>query len=412
MLSTLLRRPFAELYSTHPGTSLRLSAAIFTTIIHDRIVPSWKARDSQDRDNWEQLAVVLLAGVQDHVEAHDEDRVKVMVAKAFYSILCNAFFSVSFPIPLTSYSVPLRVSVYSILSMTADGCIENKSKLRDGEILGGAMLGRIITLTNGRDHPRHVADHLNLVVVDYLALEQLLLLLAYLLPPTESRVTGHAERLGFLRDCFGDTTQRGKELIELLKFVISPDWEITSDKIVDILARDISVTQPFVMKRFVLSGLSNLRLSPALRFYLDKTSILFNCEDEEDGKIEGMHVPYDSMRYVDISSSGSVTAELLSPPLCHQPLQIVSSEAAILMTIVLSLPDVGRFVKTLRIRGMTSRVQFNGGPIPKAAERTSVNISPTRLEFEGSQSVASYQSKVKVVEEGGRLYNLFPFAAT
>jgi hypothetical protein len=81
----------------------------------------------------------------------------------------------------------------------------------------------------------------NLSLPDYLALEQLLILLAYLLPPTEGTAAGRAERLGFLRDCFADCTQRGKDLIELLTYVASPDWEITSDKIVDILARDISV---------------------------------------------------------------------------------------------------------------------------------------------------------------------------
>jgi len=78
-------------------------------------------------------------------------------------------------------------------------------------------------------------------VADYLALEQLLILLAYLLPPTEGTAAGRAGRLCFLRDCFVDSTQCGKDLIELLKYVASPDWEITSDKIIDILARDISV---------------------------------------------------------------------------------------------------------------------------------------------------------------------------
>lgn len=79
------------------------------------------------------------------------------------------------------------------------------------------------------------------MMADYLALEQLLILLAYLLPITEGKASGRAERLGFLRDCFQDSTQRGKDLIELLKYVASPDWEVTADKIVDILARDISV---------------------------------------------------------------------------------------------------------------------------------------------------------------------------
>ena len=79
------------------------------------------------------------------------------------------------------------------------------------------------------------------LLVDYLAMEQLLILLAYLLPPTDGTAAGRAERLAFLRDCFANSTQRGKDLIELLKYVASPDWELTSDKIVDILARDISV---------------------------------------------------------------------------------------------------------------------------------------------------------------------------
>lgn len=64
MLSTLLRRPFAGLYLTHPGTSLRLSAAILATIIYDRVAPSWKSEDSQSKNDWEQVATVLLAGVQ------------------------------------------------------------------------------------------------------------------------------------------------------------------------------------------------------------------------------------------------------------------------------------------------------------------------------------------------------------
>lgn len=70
MLTTLLRRPFAELYLTHPGTSLRLSAAILATIIYDRIAPSWKSGDSQSKNDWEQVATVLLAGVQVRLDTY------------------------------------------------------------------------------------------------------------------------------------------------------------------------------------------------------------------------------------------------------------------------------------------------------------------------------------------------------
>ncbi|KAI0290508.1 hypothetical protein BC826DRAFT_1187324 [Russula brevipes] len=387
MLSGLLRRPFAELYLSHSGTALRLSAALFTTIVHDRIAQSRKARDSQGIRSWEHLTASsritwkLTATVGNSFDAEiidhsssPPDRVKTAVAQAFYAVICAAFFSATPPIPVSTHSVTLRVSAYSLLSLTADGCFENKNKLRDSRLLGGAKLGRAITLTK-----------------DYLALEQLLILLAYLLPPIDAREGGRAERVGFLRDCFSDSTKSGKDLIELLKYVASPEWEITSDKIVDILARDISVAQPFMMKIFTLNG-SSLRLSPANRFYLDRTS---------DGKIEEMHVPYDSIRQVDISSSGTVVAQLASPPQSHETLRVISNGIVIKMTIVIPPKDVEHFIRTLRIRGMTSRLKLDGMRIRQATERTSVNISPTRLEFQSSaQGITSYESRVKVIEEG------------
>jgi len=65
-----------------------------------------------------------------------------------------------------------------------------------------------------------------------------------------------------------------------------------------------------------------------------------------------MHVPYSSVEYVDISSSGTVAAQLALPPLCHDSLQMLSNGAVIQMTVVLSPPDVERFARTLRARGM------------------------------------------------------------
>jgi hypothetical protein len=120
-----------------------------------------------------------------------------------------------------------------------------------------------------------------------------------------------------------------------------------------------------------------------------------------------MQVLYDSIDHVDISSSGTVVAQLLSPPLCHESLQIVTNYTVIQMTIMISPQDVEHFVRILRARGMvrayalqaglsnitqTNRIKLNGTTIRKAATRSSVNVSPTRLEFGGSvQNTASYQ---------------------
>ncbi|KAF8267847.1 hypothetical protein EI94DRAFT_1801158 [Lactarius quietus] len=396
MLSSLLRRPFAELYSTHPGTSLRLSAAILGTIIHDRIAPSWKSGDSQSKNDWEQVlphSQPLLT-----TSTHPPHRIMWKVKTTsenggsssflFNSVQCVLFCIDTHPVnkifgPTSSireYPVCQGVAglqsrsymreilkAYSLLSTTADSCLENKDKLRDNKILGGA---------------RYHKD------------ERLL----------SSGAASHIVGIPITQYVPYGGTEQGKELIDLLKYVASPDWEITSDKIVDILARDISVTQPFVMNSFALRGVSGTRPSPVHRFYLDKTSILFNFEDEAeflDDRIEGMHVPYSSVEHVNISSSGTVAAQLGLPPLCHDSLQMLSNGAAIQMTVVLSPPDVERFARTLRVRGMTSRIKLDGVLTRKAAQRISVNRSPTRLEFDlNAKSSASYQNKVKAIEKG------------
>jgi hypothetical protein len=68
-----------------------------------------------------------------------------------------------------------------------------------------------------------------------------------------------------------------------------------------------------------------------------------------------MHLPYDSIVHVDLSSSGTVVAQLLSPPQCYETLQVMSNNVAITMTIMIASDDVKHFVKTLRIRGVVSR---------------------------------------------------------
>lgn len=65
-----------------------------------------------------------------------------------------------------------------------------------------------------------------------------------------------------------------------------------------------------------------------------------------------MHLSYDSIRHVDISNSGIVVAELLSPPQCHETLQVISDDVAITMTIMIASNNVEHFVRTLRIRGL------------------------------------------------------------
>ena len=69
-------------------------------------------------------------------------------------------------------------------------------------------------------------------------------------------------------------------------------------------------------------------------------------------------MPYSSVEHVNISSSGNFEAQLTLPPLCHDSLQMFSNGTVIQMTVVLSPPDVDRFSRTLRARGMVRYYHF------------------------------------------------------
>ncbi len=51
-------------------------------MIHDKIVQSWKTRDVQNRSNWEQVAAILLAGVQVVLDVFSDATLLTTVALA------------------------------------------------------------------------------------------------------------------------------------------------------------------------------------------------------------------------------------------------------------------------------------------------------------------------------------------
>lgn len=77
--------------------------------------------------------------------------------------------------------------------------------------------------------------------------------------------------------------------------------------------------------------------------------MIFNLQD---GKIEGMEVPYDNIRHVDLSVSGAVVARLSLPPQCYESLQVTPNNALVGMKITIAPKDVERFGQVLTTRGM------------------------------------------------------------
>ncbi|KAI0050064.1 hypothetical protein FA95DRAFT_707072 [Auriscalpium vulgare] len=225
--TALLRHSFNSLYGTFPTASLQLSAAIFSAIVGEKVSGAIKKKAQEEKIRWETIATAILDGVQDHIETNPNEQVKRAVAQAFYANTCDMFFSSTHSVIPSGHSVLLRVAVYLLLSSTAEGCSANKDKLRNDKLLGGKRLGCVIAMTK-----------------DYLALEEVLTLFARLLPPAKGRGSdGRSVRKRFLEDCFVNTPgfMHGKDIFKLVDTIASADWEAVSIKVVDILARDITV---------------------------------------------------------------------------------------------------------------------------------------------------------------------------
>ena len=75
---------------------------------------------------------------------------------------------------------------------------------------------------------------------DYLVIENILNLLARMIPSTNDRSSGRMERRAFIRSVFvessPDDTKTGEELSKMLNHVTSSDWDQTASRIIDVLA--------------------------------------------------------------------------------------------------------------------------------------------------------------------------------
>jgi hypothetical protein len=136
---------------------------------------------------------------------------------------------------------------------------------------------------------------------------------------------------------------------------------------------------------FSLLGLQPPHPSPSARFILDRTAFIFYCEDAEvnicftspppllvcqcmlinlfitrslpsqEKTYETSLVAYDTVRHINVSSSGHVQAELSSPPFKSGPglaRRQSLGDGALRMTLELGARHAPRLHSTLRRRGL------------------------------------------------------------
>ncbi|KAI0318344.1 hypothetical protein OF83DRAFT_1116523 [Amylostereum chailletii] len=389
----LLRLSLPSFYKKFRSASLQLSVSVFSFIVRSKVAAAYKSRQEADMESWQLPAEAIINGVLDYFESQSENEanseLKLDIGKIYYAEICKLFFSPLFPVPWTSFSLNLRVATYTLLTYTAQYCTPNQVKLR--KLLKGDNLGSIIVSTK-----------------DILALDELLNVLATLIPVTKGHADGRERRMVFIRECFLHTPirhPRGKDIVGILDNISSSNWEETSERIIDMLAKELEFPQPFVFDTFYVSGLATPHTEPVKRCYLDSMSILFNCVNDKDNTLEMSVVPYSSIRRISISEIGTVLVELSSPPIYHKTVLRAASgtsSSSITMTLTFTEDQIDRLLRTLRCRGLENRIVYNGTTLRSRTNRISINKVPTRLEFYDDSRIISqsYEERVKIVEEG------------
>ncbi|TFY78090.1 hypothetical protein EWM64_g5922 [Hericium alpestre] len=393
----LLRHLMSKLYDPFTTVSLQLAVATFGFITNEKIVHAIKDKSLKKRMQWETIAEAVLDGVLDYLDLVDQKeeaglstKAKEAVSQAFYTTICSIFFPSDSAVPSQSFSVKLRALAYSILFSTCDGIPKNIEKLRNSKVLGSERLGRVIAKTK-----------------DYVALEQLLDLLARLIPPTNNTAKGRASRKLFIEEVFingGSDAIPGDDIVKLLEFINSSEWEETSAKIVDILGRDISFPQPFKVKAIEISD-TTFKLRASDRFYVDRNYFLVNNWNEYEEE-EAIKIQYSSLRQVKVNDTGAVQIMTSSPAtIGDKDMARLTDDQPVLINFIVGRTDFERFVSAVGARGLGRLVQKNGRTIKNSTAR--ISTIPGQLAFSEEDKTLSqplsFVEKVKVVKTRGEI---------
>ncbi|KAF7970740.1 hypothetical protein HWV62_23136 [Athelia sp. TMB] len=233
------------------------------------------------------------------------------------------------------------VLAYAFLHETAQDHQENQKKLRNASLLGGVI-------DSG---------------AEFLALDSLFVLLARLLPGTQ---TGRAKRAAFVQDVFFQPDiGYSKELIQILEHTEQEDWSHTSVRLMEVLAKhDISFPQPFILDEIRACGSVFPQPEFCDRIYVDTSGFCANVP-EDSGFNETLTIPYTSVTSIETTpgiAGTTVKINLASPALVGQA--SITAHGNLEATFVIMSDETARFKAALGDRGLRDRL--TAGPRKRA----------------------------------------------
>ncbi|KAF9500387.1 hypothetical protein BDN71DRAFT_1585915 [Pleurotus eryngii] len=383
MICSVLREPLIPMYIAFPEITLELCLQTFLSI--SKKIAVLKDRTDSRALQWQGAQRSLLSGVLDFLEERRTEKNKSVIAKVLYSALCSTFFPKAAPKQETTQTATnLLSTVFLLLSESAASHPGNQSDLRDDKNLGGVRLG-----------------HMLFRMRDYLALESLLNLFATLLPLSKSA----AKRSQFIESVFETASPThiscGKELTDMVQKSPLSEWEITSARIIETLAKnDIAFPQPFQVPKILTCGVSFSQPNATDRLYLDTRSFFANV-DKGDA-YETFQTLYSHVSMLNVVPSKDatlqhVTVHLTSPPIVGVSVMEPSDPDTILLRFDIQTSDLERFLKTVQARNLRTK--------EKTVTVKSSLCESTSLDFDSMGKAYREPSAKEKIETIGRIFD-------
>ncbi|EKM82957.1 hypothetical protein AGABI1DRAFT_125434 [Agaricus bisporus var. burnettii JB137-S8] len=284
---------------------------------------------------------------------------KALFARHFYDIVSKNYFpgsSVTGNAFEKSKATTLMV-VYQLLSVSLVSHPENQSKLRDPARLGGHRIGLALAKLH-----------------DYLSVEALLELFANLLPSARA-AGGKEKRMQFIEQVFKqENFSNSHDIIRVLEAPV-PDWDITSQKISDLVASK----KPYFPQAFETKEIhvGNSESYSVERFYVDGPGFLASID--EGDSLGTIQIPYCQIETFSISnlsnSKTEVTVISKSPPIKNQQVMSLSSQEMGLFRCVweIKAEDAPKLMNILKQRKLGFLV----------ASQRKISLAGSGIEFSG-----------------------------
>ncbi|KAF4603884.1 hypothetical protein EYR38_004300 [Pleurotus pulmonarius] len=384
MICSVLREPLIPMYIAFPEITLELCLQTFLSI--SKKIAVIKDHTDSRALQWQGAQRSLLSGVLDFLEERRTEKNQSSIAKALYFTLCSTFFPKAASNQQTTQTATnLLSTVCLLLSESAASHPGNQSDLRDDKNLGGLRLGHMLFRMRG-EYTQDYLSSLPYIILDYLALESLLNLFATLLPPPKSA----AKRSQFIKSVFGTASPThiscGKELTDIVQKSPLSEWEITSARIIETLAKnDIAF----------LLALSHFKL------YLDTRSFFANV-DKGDA-YETFQALYNHVSTLNVVPSKDatvqhVTVHLTSPPIVGVSVMKPSDPAGpLLLRFDIHTSDLERFVKAVQARNLRRK--------DKIVSVKSSLCESTSLDFDSMGKPYREPSAKEKIETIGRIFD-------